>query len=142
MPRSFGTLPPLRRAFKAVALAYMFFWNGRYVTDYLAGVQEAVVGGDAAAVDKAADDMPELHATLSGLKATSTVWAHNVMEDCRKACGGQGYLLSNGIAELTRSYTGSVTVEGEQVILSLQVARFLIKAVQSVRRGQKVGSTS
>lgn len=58
------------------------------------------------------------------------------------ACGGQGYLLSNGIAERTREFAAPVTAEGEQVILSLQTARFLLKAVDSVRRGERVGDTA
>ena len=37
----------------------------------------------------AAEDLPALHATLSGMKATSTVLAHDSIEECRKCCGGQ-----------------------------------------------------
>merc|ERR1719498_2170020 len=81
--------------------------------------------------------MPELHATLSGLKVWSTVWAHLCMEDLRKSCGGQGFLLSSGITELPRAFADPVTVEGEQVILSLQTARFLIKAAAAAREGKK-----
>lgn len=71
----------------------------------------------------------------------STVWAHANIEECRKACGGQGFLLSSGIAEQSRSFAEAVTVEGEQVILSLQVARFLIKAVRAVKGGRAVAGT-
>eukprot|EP00747_Dinoflagellata_sp_TGD_P107607 gnl/TRDRNA2_/TRDRNA2_170171_c0_seq5.p1 gnl/TRDRNA2_/TRDRNA2_170171_c0~~gnl/TRDRNA2_/TRDRNA2_170171_c0_seq5.p1 ORF type:complete len:509 (+),score=123.57 gnl/TRDRNA2_/TRDRNA2_170171_c0_seq5:121-1527(+) len=126
------------RLCKALATAYMFLWNARYVTAYLNRVQEAISSGDTAEQDKAAAEMPELHATLSGLKAWSTVWAHLQIEDCRKACGGQGYLLSSKMSKLSTDFTEPVTVEGEQVILSLQVARFLIKSVRDVRAGQAV----
>lgn len=43
---------------------------------------------------------------------------------------------------MPRNYSGSVTVEGEQVILALQVGRFLIKAVRAVRAGQPVAATA
>eukprot|EP01062_Namystynia_karyoxenos_P055911 TRINITY_DN46923_c0_g1_i1.p1 TRINITY_DN46923_c0_g1~~TRINITY_DN46923_c0_g1_i1.p1 ORF type:complete len:710 (+),score=320.27 TRINITY_DN46923_c0_g1_i1:81-2132(+) len=125
------------RCFKALAHAYMFYWNARFVRDYLSRIQSAVMAGD----ESGADEMPELHATLSGLKAWSTVWAHQDIEDCRKACGGQGFLLSSGIAEISRSYTEAVTVEGEQVILSLQAARFLMKAAAAVQAGQPVAGS-
>lgn len=130
------------RAFKAVALAYMFHWNAKYVRDYLSRISAAIVGDDVAAIDAAAAEMPELHATSAGLKATSTVWAHDVMEDLRKACGGQGHLLSSGIAGLPNSYADAVTVEGEQVILSLQVSRFLIKSVAAIKQGESVAATA
>ena len=31
-------------------------------------------------------------ATLSGMKVLTTVLAHDEIEDCRKCCGGQGFL--------------------------------------------------
>jgi len=102
--------------------------------DYLGRVQSAIGEGGAAA-DAAANELPELHATLAGLKVWSTVKAHGFIEECRKACGGQGFLLSSGVAEISRSFAEPVTVEGEQVILSLQVARFLIKALRAHRAG-------
>ena len=43
----------------------------------------------------------------------------SAIEECRKACGGQGFLLSSGIAKLAPDFSEWVTVEGEQVILSL-----------------------
>ena len=84
----------------------------------------------------AADELPELHATCSGLKAWATVNAHANIEECRKACGGQGFMRSSGIADLTNTFAEPVTVEGEQVILSLQVARFLIKSVKQIQRNE------
>jgi acyl-CoA oxidase len=50
-------------------------------------------------------------------------------------------LLSSGIAEMSRSFSEAVTVEGEQVILSLQVARFLIKSAHAVKSGKKVAGS-
>ena len=122
------------RTLVPVAFAYCLIWNARFVMDYLGRVQSAIGEGGAAA-DAAANELPELHATLAGLKVWSTVKAHGFIEECRKACGGQGFLLSSGVAELSRSFAEPVTVEGEQVILSLQVARFLIKAVRANRAG-------
>ena len=68
-------------------------------------------------------------------------YAHECIEECRKCCGGQGFLLSSGIAKLAPDFSEWVTVEGEQVILSLQCARFLIKAVAAVAAGAKLSET-
>ena len=120
------------RCFDCLSFSHMLFWNSRYLNDYLSDVQTKINMGDM----DAADELPELHATCSGLKVYSTINGHAKMEDCRKACGGQGFLRSSGIADLVCTFAEPCTVEGEQVILSLQVGRFLIKSVRQVHKGE------
>jgi acyl-CoA oxidase len=105
---------------------------GRNISNFLKRVVDGVADGD----ESAADELPELHATCAGLKAFCTTWTAALIEDCRKCCGGQGYMRSSGIADLSTSYVGAVTAEGEAVILALQTARYLIKAVEQARRGE------
>lgn len=119
------------RIFKALSHSFLFIWTSRVVEEFLRSVMAGVAQGD----ESAADDLPELHATLAGLKALCTSWAANGVEDCRRACGGQGFLRSSGIADLSAQYVGSVTAEGEQMILGLQTARYLIKCVGQVKSG-------
>jgi len=121
------------RLFKALSLSYMFFWNARFISEYLGRVQKAIMEGD----DAAGDELPMLHATLCGFKVFSTVTAHANIEECRKACGGQGFLRSSGIANMPQEMGEPVTAEGEQVILSQQLSRFLVKEVRRVRAGSK-----
>ena len=64
-----------------------------------------------------ADELPELHATCAGLKAICTTWVANLCEDCRRACGGQGFLRASGLADHSLAVVGMVTAEGE-VLLS------------------------
>lgn len=125
------------RLFKALGVAYMFLWNGRYIGDYLIRVRTGIAQGD----DSAADDLPELHATCAGLKAVCTTWAADMVEDCRRCCGGQGFLRASGICDLSASSVMTVTAEGEVVILALQTARFLIKSVNNVKAGRTVVGT-
>jgi len=120
------------RAFKALALAYMFTLNGRWLNDYLARVQKAVSDGD----ESAADELPELHASCAGLKVSATLYAHEGMEDMRRSCGGQGFLRSSGLGDIVTNFGVAVTGEGEQVILSMQTARFVIKTVREFRAGK------
>eukprot|EP01065_Artemidia_motanka_P037993 TRINITY_DN46877_c0_g1_i1.p1 TRINITY_DN46877_c0_g1~~TRINITY_DN46877_c0_g1_i1.p1 ORF type:complete len:749 (+),score=239.42 TRINITY_DN46877_c0_g1_i1:75-2249(+) len=82
-------------------------------------------------------DLPELHATAAGLKAIATVTAADGIEDLRRACGGHGYLLNSGIAALEGEYKGpNTTAEGDFVVLLLQTARFLVRAVADARAGK------
>eukprot|EP00931_Biecheleriopsis_adriatica_P042963 TRINITY_DN24525_c0_g1_i2.p1 TRINITY_DN24525_c0_g1~~TRINITY_DN24525_c0_g1_i2.p1 ORF type:complete len:684 (+),score=155.84 TRINITY_DN24525_c0_g1_i2:41-2092(+) len=119
------------RLFKALSLSYMFYWNARYIRDYLVRIQKGMMDGD----EKAAEELPELHATLSGFKVFATVTTQRNLEECRLACGGQGFLRSSGVGDLPQNFNELVTAEGEQVILSQQLSRFLIKEIRRSRSG-------
>ena len=84
------------RVFRALALSYQFYFNSRHMDDYLHSVQSKITMGDMSA----ADELPELHASISAMKAYSTVEGHLNIEECRKAMGGQGFLRASGIAAL------------------------------------------
>jgi acyl-CoA oxidase len=117
------------RCFSALALSYSIRWAASWIQEYLQGVQKAINSGDVSA----ADEMPELHATLSGLKSWSTIIAHGHMEDLRKACGGQGFLRSSGMPDIVEGFCDPATVEGEQVIMALQCSRFLVKSAAQAK---------
>ena len=86
--------------------------------------------------DEGDADLPEIHASAAGLKAYGCVLAADGIEDLRRACGGHGYLMSSGIAPLEADFKGpNTTAEGDYVILSLQTARFLVRAVDTAREG-------
>eukprot|EP00164_Ancoracysta_twista_P001374 GFYU01001790.1.p1 GENE.GFYU01001790.1~~GFYU01001790.1.p1 ORF type:complete len:712 (-),score=194.63 GFYU01001790.1:179-2251(-) len=125
------------RVFSALALSYSIRWAYVFIRGYLDRVAKAINAGD----HSAADELPELHASLSGLKAWSTIIAHGHMEDLRKACGGQGFLRSSGMPTIVEEFCDPATVEGEQVIMSLQCSRFLCKSVQQRKKGQEVKGT-
>lgn len=125
------------RVLRATGLAYMFHFTARWVGDYLTRVQREVSEGN----ESAADELPELHASCAGLKVWSTLYAHEAMEDMRRACGGQGFLRSSALGDIVTEFGVAVTGEGEQVILSMQVARYLIKAAQEQRAGKPLAGT-
>ena len=86
--------------------------------------------------DEGDADLPEIHASAAGLKAYGCVLAADGIEDLRRACGGHGYMMSSGIAPLEADFKGpNTTAEGDYVILSLQTARFLVRAVDTAREG-------
>ncbi|KAL8103166.1 hypothetical protein AgCh_027635 [Apium graveolens] len=85
----------------------------------------------------------EAHACTSGLKSLTTSATADAIEECRKLCGGHGYLCSSGLPELFAVYVPACTYEGDNTVLLLQVARFLMKTVSQLGSGiQPVGTTA
>ena len=79
------------------------------------------------------DLLPELHASSSGVKAIVTTLASQGIETCRISCGGHGYSLSSGLPFLYKSSTPSMTYEGDNNVLLLQTARYLVKIRKEIR---------
>eukprot|EP01060_Flectonema_neradi_P010575 TRINITY_DN17658_c0_g1_i1.p1 TRINITY_DN17658_c0_g1~~TRINITY_DN17658_c0_g1_i1.p1 ORF type:complete len:723 (+),score=185.67 TRINITY_DN17658_c0_g1_i1:67-2235(+) len=78
-------------------------------------------------------DLPEIHASSAGLKGLCCRLASDGMEDCRKCCGGHGYLLASGIAASWADYVWQATAEGDLVVMLLQTARFQLKSLDALR---------
>lgn len=75
-------------------------------------------------------NLPELHAISSGLKALCSEKGSRGIEICRLACGGHGYLLISGLPRLYSLTVAACTYEGENTVLYLQTARFLLKCLK------------
>ena len=71
----------------------------------------------------AGDTLKQFHASSSCLKSMCTGVTAAGIEDCRKACGGHGFLQSSGIPEHLGTYLQACTVEGENHMLTQQVTR-------------------
>ncbi|KAG7310808.1 hypothetical protein JYU34_003635 [Plutella xylostella] len=76
--------------------------------------------------------LPELHALACCLKAISTADTAALVERCRLACGGHGYMLSSNLPLTYGLVTAACTYEGENTVLLLQTARFLMKTWQHI----------
>ncbi|KAG0716699.1 Peroxisomal acyl-coenzyme A oxidase 1 [Chionoecetes opilio] len=84
------------------------------------------------------DFLPELHTLSSGIKAVSAQDSTQGVETCRLACGGHGYMASSRLPSLYTSATSCITLEGENTVLLLQVARYLIKSYRAAVKGKPV----
>ncbi len=80
--------------------------------------------------------LPELHATSSGLKALCSWRTKDGIEACRLACGGHGYMSAAGFGSTLGNYAPNVTYEGDNNVLCLQTARYLLKAARAVGAGK------
>ncbi|KAF2710628.1 acyl-CoA oxidase [Pleomassaria siparia CBS 279.74] len=81
------------------------------------------------------DILADLHATSCGLKALSSTIAAEGLEVCRRACGGHGYSSFSGIGPWYADYLPTTTWEGDNYMLTQQVARYLLKSARSVLKG-------
>ncbi|XP_037782717.1 peroxisomal acyl-coenzyme A oxidase 1-like [Penaeus monodon] len=85
--------------------------------------------------------LPELHSLSSGLKALSAADATEGVEICRLSCGGHGYLKSSNLPRIYSATTCAITYEGENTVLWLQVARYLIKSFRGGRKCQPLSES-
>ena len=101
---------------KWVAAAYGMQVVARWLLERRKAAEKAekASGGDSATNA----DLPEVHASASGLKAFGCAFAADGIEDLRRACGGHGYLMSSGIAPLEADFKGRLTTS---VVISLFV---------------------
>lgn len=83
-----------------------------------------------------ADLLADLHATSCGLKALASTTAGEGLEICRRACGGHGYSSYSGIGSYYADYLPTLTWEGDNYMLTQQVARYLLKSARAVLSGK------
>ncbi len=77
-------------------------------------------------VQSTQDDRREVEALAAGLKAYSTRHATDSIQECREACGGQGYLAENRFAALKADTDVFTTFEGDNTVLLQLVAKSLL----------------
>lgn len=105
-----------------------FLWN-----NYVQVTQELEKGN--------LERLPELHAISCCLKAICTNEATQAVETLRLACGGHGYLVSAGFSDIYKMITAAQTYEGENTVLLLQTARYLLKSWSQALNGEKLTPT-
>ncbi|KAK0413425.1 hypothetical protein QR680_006796 [Steinernema hermaphroditum] len=118
------------RLFPQIARAYAFFLTGKHVRDMYYNVVQNLSEGNA-------DTLPELHAITSGLKSVVTHQTGLGIEQCRMACGGHGYSQASGIPMIYTVAIGGCTYEGENMVMLLQTARFLMRTAAAVRANKR-----
>ena len=71
-------------------------------------------------------DMREVETLAAGLKAYATWHATDVIQECREACGGKGYLQENRIPDIKADTDIFTTFEGDNTVLMQLVAKSLM----------------
>ncbi|KAL6074611.1 Acyl-coenzyme A oxidase (Acyl-CoA oxidase) [Balamuthia mandrillaris] len=119
------------RLLPLLATAFAFHFTGRYMANLYERLLEDIKSQDASA-------LPEVHATSAGLKAYTTWITSSGIEECRKCCGGHGYSKFAALSDLFVNYVPACTYEGDNVVMSLQTARFLLKSLQKAMKGEEL----
>lgn len=78
--------------------------------------------------------LQETHAILSGAKAYYTSFALECNYWCRVSCGGHGFAHYSGLPQLYFEKSSNVTLEGENTVIYLQLARYLLKMYKAVHK--------
>jgi acyl-CoA oxidase len=120
------------RLLPLLAASYAIFFTGKHVLARLKHIENQLVSG-ASTITKVV--VADIHATTSALKSYATTLTADGIEDCRKACGGHGFLVCSGLVELSNTYLQSCTVEGDNQMLPQQVINVLLKLVEKVQSG-------
>jgi hypothetical protein len=129
------------RLLKQVAIAYVARTVGKWMVDRFEQLQGKL---------DEAEDLQELAATSAGLKGHCTFLAAQGIEECRKCCGGNGYLLNrsrkillqfshcvficnfprnlftlvgSGVGQLALDYLWQTTAEGDFVVMQVAFAQ-------------------
>ncbi|XP_035685665.1 peroxisomal acyl-coenzyme A oxidase 1-like [Branchiostoma floridae] len=122
------------KLFPHLAAAYGFWFTIQNLEAHYERVNSKLQEGDTSGLQ-------ELHALTAGLKAYTTLEAHQGIEECRLACGGHGYSHASGLVYLLTSQAVTVTGEGETTVMLLQLARYLVKCYAKSQAGAKLPST-
>lgn len=69
------------------------------------------------------EEMQEIEALAAGMKAQVTWAVRDILQECREACGGKGYLFENRIGTLKNDTEIYTTFEGDNTVLMLLVAK-------------------
>ncbi|XP_072539506.1 peroxisomal acyl-coenzyme A oxidase 1 isoform X2 [Salminus brasiliensis] len=119
------------KLFPLLATAYAFTFVGQYMSNMYHRITGDINQGDFS-------ELPELHALAAGLKAFTTWNANTGIEVCRMACGGHGYSRSSSLPDIYVTFTATCTYEGENTVMMLQTARYLVKSYRQAREGQQL----
>ncbi|XP_056599771.1 peroxisomal acyl-coenzyme A oxidase 1 isoform X1 [Triplophysa dalaica] len=119
------------KLFPLLATAYAFHFVGQYMKTIYHRITGDINEGDFSG-------MPELHALSAGLKAFTTWVANAGIEMCRMACGGHGYSRCSSLPDIYVTFTPTCTYEGENTVMMLQTARYLVKSYKQARAGQQL----
>ncbi|EEH18004.2 hypothetical protein PABG_00567 [Paracoccidioides brasiliensis Pb03] len=122
------------RILPLLAATFALHFTGRRMMEMYEQNQKLITAGGS---EKAgAILLADLHATSCGLKALGSTIAAEGLEVCRRACGGHGYSSYSGIGPWYADYLPTTTWEGDNYMLTQQVARYLLKSARAVFAGQ------
>ena len=81
------------------------------------------------------DFQRSLESRAAGLKAAQSRWANDIVQVCREACGGAGFISANQLTLLRSDVDIFATFEGDNTVLMQLVARGLLTGYRETWTG-------
>lgn len=119
------------RLLPLLATTFALHYTGEAMYNIYWGTRSSIEKGDFSKI-------AELHSASSGLKSLCTSYAADGIEICRRAMGGHGYGGYSGILPLNNDYLSKPTVEGDNWMITQQVASYLVKKMDAVVRNPNI----
>ncbi|KAI4894851.1 hypothetical protein NFI96_018297, partial [Prochilodus magdalenae] len=128
------------KLFPLLAAAYAFTFVGQYMSNTYHRITGDINQGDFSELpeDPYRTTTEQLHALSAGLKAFTTWTANAGIEVCRMSCGGHGYSRCSSLPDIYVTFTPTCTYEGENTVMMLQTARYLVKSYRQAREGHQL----
>jgi acyl-CoA oxidase len=122
------------RLLPALAKAYAYHFQTSYI-------EKLIEKFDQQADDISEELLADIHGTMAGFKAFCTWDVQAAIEQCRQSCGGNGYSSYTGLEELLANFSVIVTFEGDNTVMALQTANYLVRCVERQRRGETLAGS-
>ncbi|XP_052765412.1 peroxisomal acyl-coenzyme A oxidase 1-like [Mya arenaria] len=119
------------KLFPMIAAAFAWQFTGNFMMAEYNRVSADIEKGNM-------EEYQSLHALAAGLKALSSDIANEGIDKLRRACGGHGYTHASGLPKIWTHITPACTYEGENTVMYLQCARYLVKVYAQVSKGQQL----
>lgn len=113
------------RLLPLLATTYALHYTGKRMGEIYDATRSSIDGGDMSS-------LIDLHSLSSGLKSLGSELAADGIETCRRSMGGHGYGGGSGLVQLNADYLAKPTVEGDNWMITQQMARYLLKKVDLV----------
>ncbi|XP_036339309.1 probable peroxisomal acyl-coenzyme A oxidase 1 [Rhagoletis pomonella] len=122
------------KVFPQIAKAIVFKTTGEHIWNMFNNVQGELEQGNM-------DRLPEMHALSCCLKAITSADSAAAVEVCRLSCGGHGYMDCSNFPTIYGMTTAVCTYEGENTVMLLQTARYLVKVYGQALNGEPLVPT-
>ncbi|XP_013097816.2 probable peroxisomal acyl-coenzyme A oxidase 1 [Stomoxys calcitrans] len=122
------------KVFPIIAKAIVFKANGENIWNMYNNISDEIEKG-------ALERLPEMHALSCCLKAICSSDSAAGIEVCRLSCGGHGFMDCSNFPTLYGMATAVCTYEGENTVMLLQTARYLVKVYGQALQGVKLVPT-
>lgn len=116
------------RLYPLLARAYAYIFAGRKLWTLYQRMLNDLVESDDVSL------LPEVHALSTALKVKASWDCVQGMEEARKSMGGHGFSHMSGAGTIFAGQTPAQTYEGDNYVISQQIARALVKALFLIKQ--------